>query len=180
MSGIAVADRSRPRRYEVRGDDPRAGSDRRPVEQEDGQPIAVELGELVGQEAEAAAKTGVAVHRRREVLGELREESRNLPPDDLVVMTLPGAFDQGGAVVGEQQRAAGQIGRREIVAEGQADEGRREIVARHERLQAGAPARLHVRRRSAEKSRRRPQAGRRRLAALERVRQGGADGRGAE
>ena len=118
---------------------------------------------------------------RREVLVELPGEPRNLAPDDLVVMSFPGLLDQRRAVVGKQEGAAGHgVRRREIVAEGEADEGGRKIVARDQRLQAGAPARRHVARRGAEPSVRRPEAGRRRLAALERVRQRRPDGRRAE
>ena len=88
---------------------------------------------------------------------ELVGETRNFAPDDLVVVSFPGPLDQRRAVVGKQERAAGhRVRRREIVAEGEADEGGRQIVARDQRLQAGAPALGHVARRGGEPSVRRP------------------------
>ena len=159
---VAISSRRRAGRDQVRRDDARPRHDRRRVEQEQRQPRAVELRDLVGHETEPPAKTRIRPPASREVLGELPEESGKFAPDDLVVMALPGFLDKRRPVVGDQERAAGHgVRRRKIVAEGEADECRRKIVAGDQRLQAGAPARLHVGRRGAEPFRRRPHAGRR-------------------
>ena len=99
----------------------------------------------------------------------------------MVVVPLESPFDQRGAIVGEQGRTAGErVWRREIVAEGEADEGGRQIITRHQRLQTGSPALGDVARRGGEPFLGRPKTWRLRLAAPERIHERRADRSRAE
>ena len=70
---------------------------------------APRLGDLVRRRSRTGAQARIPVPlRRREVLEDLAPEARNLAPDDMVVVPLPGPLDQRRAVVGEQERAAGK------------------------------------------------------------------------